>query len=100
MGVAGVTNFADDAGEAGFAFGDVQGDFFVGFAAGAAVRGFAFVDVEFAAGRAPEAEVGLLGAFHEQDFVVVVEAVEERGDFVRQSHLCGRVKQNGGGDGN
>lgn len=79
--------FRNDAGEVKFARSDVEGEFFGGFAAGAGVRRFAFGGVEFTAGRAPEAEVGLLRAMHEQDFVAGVEAVEESGDFVGKLHL-------------
>ena len=86
VGVALVTVFADEAGEVQVARGELLAGFFQGFAAGAGVGGFAFVGVQFAATRTPETAIGLLSAFEQEDFVLMVEAVEQGGDFVGQLH--------------
>ena len=70
---------------------DLQSDhYFMGealrLADGAGERRFAFVLMQFAAGRAPQAAVGFLRAFEQQHVVAPVEAVEQRGDLVRKYH--------------
>ena len=86
VGLPLVTVLADETGEVKVGGGQTGADFFVGFAAGAGIGGFAEVHFEFAAAGAPEAAVGFLGAFEEEDLVLLVEAVEEGGDFVGQRH--------------
>lgn len=81
-----VAGFGSNAGEVRFVWSDLEADFLEGFPAGAGVRGFAFRSVEFAAGRAPEAEIGFMGAMHEENFIAPVKAVEKSGDFVGQGH--------------
>jgi hypothetical protein len=63
-----------------------QSEFFLRLTARARIRRFALVHVQFAAARTPEAEIWFLRAFEQQDFVALVEAVEQRGDFVGQKH--------------
>ena len=81
-----ITVLADDAGETQVDGPEREAQLFGGFAAGAGVRGFAGIHVQLAAARAPEAEVRLLRAFEQQDFVALVETVEQRSDFIRQRH--------------
>lgn len=83
MGVALIAVFADEAGEMQVARREMLAGFFERFAAGAGIGGFAFVRVKFAAAGTPKASIGLLGAFKQEDFVPLVEAVEQGGDFVR-----------------
>ena len=81
--------FAHDAREVEVGGRKFQAEFLVRLARGADVGRFAEVGLEFAAARTPEAEVGLLGAFEQEDFIALVEAVEQCGDFVGQgSHDC------------
>ena len=86
--VALITVLADKAGEMQVAWLKVQAGFFAGLAAGAGIGGFAFVRVQFAAARTPETAIRLLGAFEQEDFIALVEAVEQRGDFVGQLHAA------------
>lgn len=78
--------FAHEASEVEIGRGERQSEFLVRFACGANVGRFADVSLEFAAARTPETEVGLLGAFEQEDFIALVEAVKQRGDFIRQIH--------------
>jgi hypothetical protein len=80
------TVFADEAGEMQVARGELLAGFFVRLAAGAGVGRFAFVRVQLAAAWTPQATIRLLRAFEQEDFIVLVEAVEQRGDFVGQLH--------------
>ena len=80
------TVFADEAGEVQISRGELLAGFLVRFAAGAGVGRFAFVRVQFAAARTPQTTIRLLCAFEQEDFIALVEAVEQRGDFVRQLH--------------
>lgn len=80
------TVFADEAGEVQISRGELLAGFLVRFAAGAGVGRFAFVRVQFAAARTPQTAIRLLRAFEQEDFIALVEAVEQRGDFVRQLH--------------
>jgi hypothetical protein len=78
--------FTDDGSEMQIGRRDVEIDLLAGLAAGAGVRRFAFVNVNLAAARAPESAVRFLGAFEEEHFVVLVETIEKRGDFVGEFH--------------
>ena len=86
MRLALIAVFADEAGEVQIARLELQTGFLARFATGAGVGGFAFVRVQFAAARTPEAAIRLLRAFEQEDFVALVEAVEQGGDFVGQLH--------------
>lgn len=86
VGVALVTVFADEAGEMQIARCEMEAGFFQRFTTGAGVGGFAFVGMQFPAARTPEAAIGLLSALEQKDFVLLVEAVEQGGDFVGQLH--------------
>ncbi len=57
-------------------------DFLLRLAAGAGVRGFADVHLQFSAARTPKPTIWLLGPFEKQDVVALIEAIEECGDFV------------------
>lgn len=78
--------FAHEAGQMEIGWGESQAEFLVCLARRANVGRFADVSLEFAAARTPEPEVGLLRAFEQEDFVALVEAVEQRGDFEGQVH--------------
>ena len=91
-----VTVFTDEAGEMQVARLELLAGFLARLATGAGVRRFALVRVELAPARTPEAAIGLLRAFEQEDFIVVVEAVEQGGDFVGQLH---RASESGDGKG-
>ncbi len=80
------TVFAHDSGEMKIRRQKFPPEFLVRFAGGAGVGGFAFLHVQFAAARTPEAAIRLLRAFEQEDFAALVETVEQRGDFVGQLH--------------
>lgn len=86
MARATVGVFTHDGSEVQIACGDFQAKLLTRLAAGAGVRRFAFVGVDLAAARTPEAAVGFLGAFEQQDFIALIEHVKQGGDFVRQPH--------------
>ena len=86
MRVAFVAVLADEPGEVKVAGRDLQSGFFVGFAAGARVGRLAAGDLDLAAGRHPPAKVWRLVALEQEELVVWVEAVEQRGQFVWQRH--------------
>ena len=94
VGLTLVTVFADEAGEMQVTRFELLAGFLAGLATGAGVGRFALVRVELATARTPEAAIGLLRAFEQEDFIVVVEAVEQGGDFVGQLH---RASESGGG---
>src|ERR1035437_3486017 len=78
--------FADESGQVQIRRRESQPDFLVRLAAGAGVRGFAEIHFQFAAARTPQAAIRLLRAFEQQDFPAIVEAIQQRSDFIRQSH--------------
>lgn len=80
------TEFTDDTGQVEIARLERELHFFFGLATGAGVGRFAIVSVKLASGGTPETTIGLLGAFQQQHFVAIVEAVEQRGDFIGQTH--------------
>lgn len=65
---------------------DFQTKFLLRLAAGAGVRRFPFLGVDLAAARAPEAAIGFLRAFEQEDFIAPVEHVKQSCDSVRQPH--------------
>ena len=60
--------------------------FLVRLAAGAGVRRFAEVGIQFAAAGTPQAEIGFLRALQQEHVIALVENVEQRRDFVGQRH--------------
>ena len=62
--------------------GKAQAQLFLRLAAGAGVRRFPRMRMELAAARAPQAEVGLLGALQQQHLVALIEAIEQRRNSV------------------
>ena len=63
-----------------------QTDFLLRLAAGAGIRGFAdFLD-QLSARRTPAAAVRFLRPFQQENFVSLVEAIEQRRDLVGQRH--------------
>jgi hypothetical protein len=81
-----VTVFGDDAGEVQVADGNLQAGFFADFTHGAFVGGFAFLGVKFSPDGAPEAPVRLLSSVQQEQVSLLVEQVDEGGDFVPQLH--------------
>lgn len=81
-----VAVFADEAGQMQVARLKLLAGFLARLATGAGVGRFAVVRVQLAAARTPETAIRLLRAFEQEDFLALVEAVEQGGDFVRQLH--------------
>ena len=81
-----VAVFADEAGEMQVARLKLQAGFLMRLATGAGVGGFAVVHVQFTTAWTPQAAIRLLRAFEQKDFIALVEAVKQRGDFVGQYH--------------
>lgn len=78
---------AHHAGQMQIRRGKLHADFLLRLAASARVRGFADVHLQLAATRAPKAAVRFLRPLQQKDVVLLVEAVEQRGNFVGQNHL-------------
>ena len=92
--VALVGILADEPGEVQVAGCDFQSGFLLCLAAGARVGGLALCDLDLAAGRYPTSKIWRLVALKQEEPVVWVEAVEQRGQFVWQRHraycaVCG-----------
>ena len=81
-----VAVLADESGQMQIARLNRQPQFFLCFATGTGVRRFAGVSVKFAAARTPKATIGFLRAFQQQHVILIVETIEQRRNFVRQSH--------------
>ena len=71
-----------------------QAEFLLRLALGAGIRRFAVFGVQLAAARAPQAEIRLLGALQQKDFVPFIETVKQGGDFVGQSHPTFHFRRN------
>lgn len=93
MGLPLVAVFADEPGEVQIARGELLAGFLAGLAAGAGVRGFALVRMQFPAAGTPEATIRLLRAFEQEDFVAFVKTVEQRGDLVGQFHAASEAQR-------
>ena len=91
------TMFADEAGEVQIARGELLPGFLECFAAGAGVGRFTFIRVQLAAARTPQTAIRFLCAFEQEDFIALVEAVEQRGDFVGQLHARSEAGADAGG---
>ena len=63
-----------------------QAQLLLSLSAGAGIRRLACGRVEFSAARAPEALVRLLGAVQQQHFILLIEAVKQSGNLIRQRH--------------
>lgn len=86
MGLALVAMLADEPGQVQVGGREHQANFLVGLAAGAMIRGFAKVHFELAAARTPKAAIRFLRALQQQHFLALIEAIEQRGNFVGQRH--------------
>ena len=82
MGLALVAMLADHAGQMQICRAKLLANFLFRLATGAGVRRLAEVHLQFAAARAPEAAVRLLAALQQKNVVLLIEAIEQRGDFV------------------
>ena len=81
MRLALITVLTDETGQVQVGWLEHHANFLVRFAASTCVGRFAEVHLELAAARAPEAAIRLLRAFEQQDFVALIENVEQRGDL-------------------
>src|SRR6185437_10762312 len=72
--------------------------FLLRLATGAGIRRLADIRVQLPAARTPKAQVRLLRALEQQHFIPLIEAIEQRGDFVRQRHTVFSSRLNGGGE--
>src|SRR6187551_2293552 len=86
MGLPLETVFADEAGEMEVRREKFLAELLVRFAGRASVGRFTLVGVQLAAARTPETAIRLLCAFEQEDVIALVEAVEQRGNFVGQLH--------------
>lgn len=86
MGLAQIAMFADDAGKMTVLGLNHEPDLFFGFPARAGIGRFPKVRIQLSAAGAPAAEIRLLVAFHKQHLLLLVKTVEQRGDFVGQTH--------------
>lgn len=77
------TMFAEEAGEMEVRPKKLLAEFLVRLARRTGVGGFTFVRVQLAAARTPEAAIRLLRAFEQEDFISLIKAIQQRGDFVR-----------------
>lgn len=84
MRLALIAELADQSGEVQIGRLEDESRFLGGFATGARVRGFPEALLQLTAGRRPQSAVRLLGSVQEEDLVGFVEAVQQRGDFMRQ----------------
>src|SRR5581483_6176144 len=84
MALAQVAVLADQAGEVKIRRTGADAEFLRGFTARTGVRRFTGGGVQLAAAGAPQAAVGLLRALHQEHAVLRIEAVKQRGNFVRQ----------------
>src|ERR1017187_1580556 len=78
--------FADEAGQVQIFGAQRQAGFFVRLAAGAGVGRFAAVHFQFPTTGTPQTAVRLLRAFEQKHLLALVEAIQQRGDFVGQNH--------------
>ena len=78
--------FADEAGQVQIFGAQRQAGFLVRLAAGAGVGRFAAVHFQFPATGTPQTAVRLLRAFEQKHLIALVEAIQQRGDFVGQNH--------------
>jgi len=81
-----VAVLADEAGEVQVGWGQLLAGFLARLAASAGVRRFALVRMQFPAAWTPKAAIRFLGALQQEDFVLLVKAVEQSGNFVGQLH--------------
>ncbi len=86
VGLSQIAVFAHEPGEVEFLGDDMDAQFLLGLPTGAGVRRLADFLVELSTGRTPEPLIGLLCALQKQDFVRLVEAIEQGGDLVGQRH--------------
>src|SRR5688572_19050784 len=73
---------ANDAGQVQRCRFDLQSKFLPYLAARAGVRRFSRFGVELSSARTPKAAIRLLRPMHQQHFIAVIEAVEQRSDSI------------------
>jgi hypothetical protein len=93
-----VTMFTDESRQVQIGGPQAPPKFFTRFPAGTGVRRFAGVGVKFSTAGTPQPEVGFLRSFQQQNLIALIETIEQRGDFVGQSHcslVCGQEQKGG-----
>src|SRR5664280_1556086 len=76
--------FADDAGQMQVRGIQFDSELLAGFPARACIRRFTVLCVELPPAGAPQTAIWLLRPLHQQHLIAVAEAIEHRGNFVRQ----------------
>ena len=84
MRLALVTVLTDQPRQVQIRWREYQANFLKRLAAGTDIRRFANIHFQLAAARAPKAPVRLLRALEQQNFLLLIKAIEQRGDFVGQ----------------
>jgi hypothetical protein len=97
MALAEIAVFAHDAGQMQICRCDSPAEFFLRFTARAGIRRFADVCVQLSAARTPQPSIRFLCSLEQQHLIGFIEAVEQRGDFVRQRHtgMWRRIESSG-----
>ena len=83
MALALVAMLAHQSGKVQIARSKRQANFLLRFTASASIGRFPAFLVKFPAAGAPQAEIWLLRPLQQQNFVLLVEAIEQGGNFVR-----------------
>lgn len=78
-----VTVLTDHRGQVEVGGVKFQSEFFLRLATGAAMGRLTQILLELSSAGTPQAAIGFLGALEEEDFVGVIEGVEQGGDLVR-----------------
>jgi hypothetical protein len=89
MGMALVSMLAHQPGQVQIGRCDFQAKLFLCFPAGALIWRFARFRVKFAPAGTPKAAVRFLFSFEQQNLILLIEAIEKGGNFVRQCHARG-----------
>lgn len=91
VGLALAALLADQAGQVQIRRGNGETDFLRSFAAGTGIGRLALIGQQFAAAGAPKAEIGFLGALHQENFILLIEAVKQSGDMIGFTHLMRNI---------
>ena len=86
MGAALISLFAHNAGEVEIGGSESDAHFFMGFSTGTIVGRFPAVRFQFASTGTPQSLVRFLGPFEQEDPILRIEDVEQRGDLVWERH--------------
>src|SRR5689334_11930566 len=64
---------------------DGNPQFLLRFATRTRIRRFPFFSVQLSPAWTPQPQIRLLRAFHQQNFIALIEAIKQRGNFIRQN---------------